>query len=125
MRVEKTRKLLQRRLSHMLRGLKSHALLKEKYLGGIAERPALWDTAATEITHYWAMRIRGGAFVGEYGLIGYREGSGATDTEVHFGSGYVDIPLHIYTVAVLANILFACPAAVVWFYARRGRRKAA
>jgi hypothetical protein len=98
---------------------------KRNILVGLLSVLLCGDTAATEITHYWAMRIRGGAFVGEYGLIGYREGSGATDTEVHFGSGYVDIPLHIYTVAVLANILFACPAAVVWFYARRGRRKAA
>jgi hypothetical protein len=77
---------------------------------------------ATVITHYWAMRTAHG----EFGLIGYRESSGAVDTEIHYGAGYdahVRIRLPIQLVALIIVVAGSVPPLfVAYFYARHRRR---
>lgn len=75
---------------------------------------------ATEITHYWVLRIDGK----EFGLIEYKASfTGALDTEVHYGSGYLRIDLPILLVASIPNVLLLL-ACAVFYYSRCRRHRA-
>jgi len=61
---------------------------------------------ATTETHVWAL----GRGSSQYGLIGMMEGPDEVYTSVEYGSGYFTVPLHIYTLVAVTQLVFLAGA---------------
>jgi hypothetical protein len=57
---------------------------------------------ATTETHIWAL----GRWPHRYGLIGAMEGPDEVYTFVEYGDGFFTVPLHIYTLVAVINVVF-------------------